>query len=310
MDYDQEQQNEVEILKSIFFDEFIDLSDPPSVRHYALALTPDESVFSDLFAAEEDYIRKKWRLYLTVTVPETYPEAAPELHLSLDPPESAIPTDAANDSDADAYGDSSDEEDLSYDPEEDEDHPLHPLRSLDHLISFADEQAASLAGEILVFTVVSALKEEMAAQATQLIHAHRAAEAERIRLEEEADNAKFRGTPVTIERFIEWKRKFDAEMAEKKLKAKAAEEKAAGVSAAVRARSAAAAAGAKTGRQLFESDKSLVMSDSRFLGEDDESVDAHAMAADQAAEGLERINLDEDDEENNVAAMLMHEKLD
>lgn len=41
------------------------------------------------------------------------------------------------------------------------------------------------------------------------------AEEERIRKEEELENAKFHGTKVTVERFMEWKAKFEREMAEK-----------------------------------------------------------------------------------------------
>ena len=73
-------------------------------------------------------------------------------------------------------------------------------------------------GMAMVFTLVSALKEA----AEQLIMdrrnaANEARDAEILKAEE-AENAKFMGEKVTRERFLEWREKFYAEMAEKERK--------------------------------------------------------------------------------------------
>ncbi|KAJ8314838.1 hypothetical protein KUTeg_006988 [Tegillarca granosa] len=69
---------------------------------------------------------------------------------------------------------------------------------------------------VMVFTIVSAVQEQL----TVLIEETREkqiAEKERAkREEEERERKKFEGTRVTIESFLAWKKKFDAEMMEKK----------------------------------------------------------------------------------------------
>ncbi|KAJ2232183.1 Protein gir2, partial [Coemansia sp. RSA 485] len=98
----------------------------------------------------------------------------------------------------------------------------------------------------------------------------------RIQKEIEADAAKFVGTPVTRASFLEWKARFENEMTDAARLAAEAEEKAAG----------ARKPGVKkedrpTGRQLFEQDKSLAMSDSRFIADGDVSVDSSQFAKDE-----------------------------
>ncbi|KAI9152392.1 hypothetical protein H9P43_009182 [Blastocladiella emersonii ATCC 22665] len=318
MDFAQEQQNEVEILKSIYFEEFIDLAEgDAAARHYALELSPDEDAYAGFFPGEEDYIRKHWKLYLTVSAPEDYPQSPPELTLSRTRPTPAAGSDDdgsddddEDDSDDEYYGSDEDSDD------DDEENPLHIAPVLAQLDAVVADQAAMLAGEILVFSVVSALKEEMAALAKDRVAAARAADAERIRLEEEAEAKKFHGTQVTVERFLAWKKVFDADMAAKAAADRAREEKAAGLSARKiqqNAAAAAAAMGGKTGRELFEADKSLASSDTKFMGDDEESVDTAAFeAADESAEaGVAALSLDADeDDDSGVAAMLLKDRTD
>lgn len=77
----------------------------------------------------------------------------------------------------------------------------------------------------MVFTLASLAKEELNQILDDTLRMREAAEAERIRREEEAENAKFRGTKVTWERFQEWKIKFDQEIAEKEKEERAARAK-------------------------------------------------------------------------------------
>ncbi|KAI8376177.1 ubiquitin-conjugating enzyme/RWD-like protein [Radiomyces spectabilis] len=126
-------------------------------------------------------------------------------------------------------------------------------------------QAVQTAGEeslgmVMVFAMASVLKEELNNVLNESQRTQAAMEAEKRRLEEEREQAKFKGTKLTVERFMEWKAKFDKEMEtqeEEERKARLRELK-----------------NRPTGRQLFEQDKSLAMSDSRYMDEGDVSVDA------------------------------------
>ena len=64
----------------------------------------------------------------------------------------------------------------------------------------------------MIFTMVMAMKEELDNIVLDVKRAEEAEIEERKRKEEEAEQAKFNGTKVTVESFLEWKKKFDAEM--------------------------------------------------------------------------------------------------
>ncbi|KAL1928607.1 hypothetical protein VTP01DRAFT_2393 [Rhizomucor pusillus] len=115
-------------------------------------------------------------------------------------------------------------------------------------------------GMAMIFTMASLAKEELNLMMDDIKRIRAEAEEERIRKIEEAENAKFHGTKLTVERFMEWKAKFEKELAEKESEEKKARLK--------------ELKGKLTGRQLFEQDKSLAMSDAKYMEEGDESVDA------------------------------------
>ncbi|CAO3613826.1 unnamed protein product [Cunninghamella blakesleeana] len=115
-------------------------------------------------------------------------------------------------------------------------------------------------GMAMIFTMASLLKEslnEMVMGAQRI--REEAAEAERKKIEE-AEMEKFNGTKVTIERFLDWKKKFDKEM-------EALEDQA-------KLQRAKELKNKPTGRQLFEQDKTLALSDASYMEEGDVSVDA------------------------------------
>ncbi|PVD28396.1 hypothetical protein C0Q70_10983 [Pomacea canaliculata] len=79
-----------------------------------------------------------------------------------------------------------------------------------------DDRGARNLGIVMVFTIVSALQEKLTVMVED---AKRLAEEQRIQKEkddEEAALKKFEGTRVTIESFLAWKAKFDAERKERK----------------------------------------------------------------------------------------------
>ncbi|KAJ9157783.1 RWD repeat domain-containing protein [Pleurostoma richardsiae] len=152
-------------------------------------------------------------MLLTVRYPEDYPDKAP--HLDLSPGPSAP----------------------------------HPLFSVaddkDELLSRLEETVEENLGMAMVFTLVTALKEE----AEQLVISRREAAAraqeEALLAAEREENKKFHGTPVTPETFMRWREGFLREMEEARLREeeeRAAEMKKAKVREAPKL----------TGRQLWE----------------------------------------------------------
>ncbi|CEP11326.1 hypothetical protein [Parasitella parasitica] len=115
-------------------------------------------------------------------------------------------------------------------------------------------------GMAMIFTMVMTIKEELDNIVLDVQKAEEEIINEKRRKEEEAEQAKFLGTKVTVDSFMAWKKKFDAEMLEK--------------DAVLKAKRAKELKGRITGRQMFEQDKSLALSDANYMDEGDVSVDA------------------------------------
>ncbi|KAI8337367.1 ubiquitin-conjugating enzyme/RWD-like protein [Choanephora cucurbitarum] len=136
-------------------------------------------------------------------------------------------------------------------------------------------------GMAMIFTMVMAMKEELDNIVLDVKRAEEAEIEERKRKEEEAEQAKFNGTKVTVESFLEWKKKFDAEMKAKEAVLQAQREK--------------ELKGKLTGRQLFEQDKTLALSDAKYMDEGDVSVDASQFDKEERGGALDNKNEDEDE---------------
>lgn len=126
----------------------------------------------------------------------------------------------------------------------------------EHLISLEEhmkELANENLGMVVVFTIVSSVQEKLNQIVEQLAEEEQREAERRQREVEEAEQKKFEGTRVTVETFMTWKAKFDAEMAEIKRQKLKAEE-----------------SGPKklTGIELFMTDHAMDDSDVRFLAEE------------------------------------------
>lgn len=186
---------------------------------------------------------------MTVHYPDSYPDELPEL--SLQP----------------------------IDGEVDED-------EIKTLLASAQAVGQENIGMAMTFTIISHLREQLSSFIRTRSDRRKkdALELERKALEEE--EARTRGTPVTVKSFTEWKIKFDKEISlrktraeEEKLRTMSAKEKEEFKKAATRL----------TGRQLFERDKNLATSDTSLLEEGTVSVDISQ---------YERVTADEDDEDD------------
>ncbi|KAH7937311.1 hypothetical protein HPB49_010482 [Dermacentor silvarum] len=149
------------------------------------------------------------------------------------------------------------------------------------LMTALNEQVQENLGMAMIFTLVSAATEWLN-QHTERVKFNKT---ETLRLqkekEEEAERVKFEGTRVTVESFLAWKSKFDAEMAEIRNRDKTLN-----------------ASGKLTGRELFEKDTNLIDSDLQFMqeGEEDVKVDESLF------QELEDLDLQELDEPDDVKA--------
>ncbi|KAF2357092.1 RWD domain [Trinorchestia longiramus] len=154
-------------------------------------------------------------------------------------------------------------------PDNIEEEECEPLKQL------LEEQFSECAGMAMVFTLVSAAQEWINTFVEDRIKKEEEEE-ERLRTEEEERERKvFEGTRVTVETFMTWKAKFDAEMA------------------ALKNAKESSSDGKKrlTGKELFLADKTLNESDLSFLGEGDTAV-----AVDETLfENLDELELEDDD---------------
>lgn len=123
-------------------------------------------------------------------------------------------------------------------------------------------------GMAMTFTLVSHLRERLSSLIRQREEKRKLEEKERERRELEEEEARTRGTPVTRESFLEWKKKFDRGAAANK--AKEEDEKLKGLSAKER-EEWKKIANRLTGRQLFERNKNL--EDESLMEEGTVSVD-------------------------------------
>ncbi|KAI5950325.1 GIR2 [Candida jiufengensis] len=195
MDYKEEQDQELEILQSIYPDELEILND--SQTHFQVRVNLD-------LPSE-----RKHALLLIVKYPPTYPEVIPELHIEV----------AENEDDEDDYDD--DEEDEDDDDEETKQTKLalnmaetieFSKDDLNLLVSKLNEESDINLGLPSVFTLITFLKDEAENLFTTKLEKankeHEAKRQERYKIEQ----LKFQGTKVTEENFEEWRLKFRKEM--------------------------------------------------------------------------------------------------
>lgn len=189
MDYKEEQQQEVEILQSIYPDEFEAVDD----THFNITLRLET-------ASERTHL-----LILHVTYPETYPECVPELSLDHEVLEPEV-----------EYEEDEDEED-----EEDASHHKPVIiaeivdfeqADLDEFLAKLNEEAEEQVGIPSVFALCSSLKDIAEQSFEAKVEQRQKKHDEELLAKEREEQKKFYGTKVTKESFNEWREKFRKEM--------------------------------------------------------------------------------------------------
>ncbi|KAK9484821.1 RWD domain-containing protein [Lipomyces starkeyi] len=188
MDPEEERAQELELLQSMYPDEMTVLS--PTVFTISTHLEPPTSSNGGALKSSNQ------SLLVRVEYTENYPETAPVIELNLE--QAAVETDEAEDgNDGKVF----------------EELIVLNNSDLGTLNEKARQEAEDNLGFPSVFAIMSSLKDQ-AESILQEKQAEREREREaKIREEEEKEQAKFRGTLVNRENFIEWRRKFKAEMA-------------------------------------------------------------------------------------------------
>ncbi|TCD69716.1 hypothetical protein EIP91_006483 [Steccherinum ochraceum] len=194
-------------------------------------------------------------LALNVVYPDEYPDVLPELSLEA------------------VEGEVTDEEEANL---------------LDGMRTVGEENI----GMAMTFTLVSHLREQLSDLVRKREEQREHEESEKERLLIEAEEARTRGTPVTLSSFNAWKAKFDKELAQKREREE--DEKLKGSTA--KEREEVKKLGTRlTGRQLFERNKDLATSDDSLMEEGTVSVDVSQYEREGVDEGEE-----DDDEEEGV----------
>ncbi|XP_003383565.1 PREDICTED: RWD domain-containing protein 1-like [Amphimedon queenslandica] len=198
MDYKEEQDGEVEALKSIYTEEeFNELSSTP----WSFEITIN-SELNDLNA----------QCVIQFDLPEQYPDQPPQFSLvSLDP--SSIPSQS--------------------------------------ILDLLEEQSNDNIGMPMIFTLTSAVQEKLQDSLQQSLEEEEKQAREKEEEEKRKEEEKYRGTIVTVETFAAWKKSFMEEMNISK-KAKDSSR--------------------LTGKEMFERDASLALSDVKFITEDEDEA--------------------------------------
>jgi len=148
------------------------------------------------------------------------------------------------------------------------------------LIELLELNAKSSVGMVMIFTLVSVAIEWINQKSDQKKKEFKESLERKEREIEEMELKKFEGTRVTVESFMAWRSKFDAQMDQlnkKELANKLELSK------------------KMTGRKLFETNKSLIESDLQFLDENVDDVDFDVKVDESLFQDLDDLDLEEDD---------------
>ncbi|KAI5808702.1 ubiquitin-conjugating enzyme/RWD-like protein [Peziza echinospora] len=216
MPINEEQEQEIEVLQSIYPDELTIISDEELRIRIEL-----ESPWG---MPAEDIEDRPPTLILSVKYSANYPDVAPNLDLSLDPSC----------------------------PKQTLDFPDDKTAILKELNTTIEENL----GMAMVFTLVTTVKEAAENMLQERFDALTKKREAAALIEEEKEMAKFKGTPVTKETFTEWRNKFFEEMnAIKKQRQMEKDEEEKGRRGAMQGGMAGVEAMKKrmTGKQLYQS---------------------------------------------------------
>ncbi|KAK0052888.1 RWD domain-containing protein 1 [Biomphalaria glabrata] len=147
------------------------------------------------------------------------------------------------------------------------------------LMEFMTSQAEENLGMAMIFTIISSVQERLTDMMEQAAKDQEEAIERKKKADEEAERKRFEGTRVTVESFMAWKLKFDAEKAEmRRLK---------GFSDG--------SAKKPTGKEQFMADQSLYDSDVKFLQAEGDTLEVDESLFDNMGD----LDLEDDDDDDD-----------
>lgn len=161
---------------------------------------------------------------------------------------------------------------------------------VDELLKNLNDKCEESLGNVMIFELLSDAVEWLSTKAER--EANRLAREQERKLEllEAEEQRKCDGTPVTVETFLGWKAKFDAELLKLKLEQQ-------------KKLSEQLPAGQKrlTGREMFETDKALIESDLNFVDDlEQDQLEALMQNIDEAElEDVDDDEVDDDDDDED-----------
>ncbi|SCU94068.1 LADA_0G06326g1_1 [Lachancea dasiensis] len=241
MDYQEEQNQELEVLESIYPDELTVVSNTFPKIEFEVRL-PLDLVPLDSSSFTADSLTKDHWVVINIKLPETYPETVPIITLSAEHERKAG---LKSDGD-DANQDESDKE-IEYD---DHGNPLEAkLENLPDQVAFEDHlnvlesqvesqaEEDMLVGMQMCFALVSWLKEACERYFQEKLADFEREHDRKLAAREKEEQKKFHGTKVTPESYLAWRARFREETGRNDRDA---------------ARRKEAHGGKLTGRQIFE----------------------------------------------------------
>ncbi|CAE1323745.1 RWD domain-containing protein 1 [Acanthosepion pharaonis] len=126
---------------------------------------------------------------------------------------------------------------------------------LDEILEHMNTVAQENVGMVMVFTIVSAVQEKISDIIEQTKLQREEEQLRKQKEHEEKEQRIFEGTRVTVETFLAWKTKFDAEMKDFKKN------------------DITLSSSKLTGKELFLQDSSMIVSDMQFLQGESEAVE-------------------------------------
>lgn len=214
MDYKEEQTQELEVLESIYPDELvINNSKYPNIN-FDISI-PLELIDMDPLA---DSLSKQHIININFILPETYPEAAPIINLKCEEIDLN-----ENDDDEDEY-DNDDKDEPEQEFDDNGNKILSKLENLADQISFKDYlincqvkidetiEYDMLLGMQMCFTLISMVKDNCETWFIEKLHELEKQHELEIEKRELEEQAKFNGTKVTPESFINWRKNFRKEL--------------------------------------------------------------------------------------------------
>ncbi|CCH58199.1 hypothetical protein TBLA_0A04030 [Henningerozyma blattae CBS 6284] len=205
MNYEEEQVQELEVLQSIYPDEFTILNETYPNIHFQIDIK--------LELDTEIELKKEHIISVDIQLPETYPDVAPIL--SLDPQEISLKEEESD-------SESEDEDEVEFDEHgniviskvQDFGSKIHFKDHVNELLVTIEEQIETdmLIGMQMCFALISTIKENCEQWfQDELKTLEKAWERETEKREQE-EQAKFNGTKVTKESYLEWRAAFRNEL--------------------------------------------------------------------------------------------------